>query len=140
MQAVLSRREFLKRLSLASAGAVGGSSVLLRGCDGNSLETDELDALQTKVLSELGRFTDWLEREGVPGYIGESRDWSSQSAGLLRAVGVYGEDFTWPGFGSIIEGYPTAFTEKPASADPVAMTSKQSGGHARRADNANILR
>jgi hypothetical protein len=72
-KALISRRKFLKGLTLAGVGAVGASGALLQGCSDPSSKppAGKLDALQDKVLSELGQFTDWLQRESVPGYIGE---------------------------------------------------------------------
>lgn len=67
-KALISRRNFLKGLAVAS---VGGTGVLLKGCGSNSPQPGKPDALQGRVLSELKQFTDWLRREDVPGYIGE---------------------------------------------------------------------
>lgn len=69
---MISRKDFLKGLTLASVGACGISGVLLQGCGERPPEPPgELDALQSKTLDELRQFTGWLEREGVAGYIGE---------------------------------------------------------------------
>jgi hypothetical protein len=71
-RALISRRDFLKGLTLVGVGAAGASGALLQGCGNPSPRPPgKLDALQSKVLSELGQFTDWLQREDVPGYIGE---------------------------------------------------------------------
>jgi hypothetical protein len=68
VEALISRRGFLKGLAAAS---IGGSGILLQGCGGEPPKPGGMDALQSKVLSELAQFTDWLQREDVPGYIGE---------------------------------------------------------------------
>lgn len=59
-------------MAAAGIGIVGGSSLPFQECGGSGVEMpDKLDALQSKTLAELKAFTGWLEREGVPGYIGE---------------------------------------------------------------------
>jgi aryl-phospho-beta-D-glucosidase BglC (GH1 family) len=56
---------------LRGLAIVGVSGLALTGCDRGRPRPGEIDALQSKVLSELREFTGWLQREDVPGYIGE---------------------------------------------------------------------
>jgi aryl-phospho-beta-D-glucosidase BglC (GH1 family) len=65
----MSRRRFVRDAGLGIAAlSVPG---VLAGSGATPAQTAESDALHRRIRAELGRFTDWLSRNGVDGYVGE---------------------------------------------------------------------
>ncbi len=66
----ISRRQFFRDLG-RGVGALAMPGILAVGGNADSAQTATPDALNRRVRDELGRFTGWLEQNGVEGYIGE---------------------------------------------------------------------
>jgi hypothetical protein len=66
----ISRRRFLRGLGLG-VGVLSMPGLLAAGGEAVSAQAGAPDALHRRVRAELGKFTGWLEQNGVEGYIGE---------------------------------------------------------------------
>jgi hypothetical protein len=74
-----SRRRFLRDAALAASALCAPGLLAARGVEAASAPA-EADALHHRVRAELKTFTDWLQRNGVEGYIGEV-GWPDNYAG-----------------------------------------------------------
>ena len=66
----MSRRRFVRGLGLG-VGALSMPGLLATSGGAASARAEDPDALHRRVRSELGKFTGWLEQNGVEGYVGE---------------------------------------------------------------------
>ena len=66
----MSRRRFVRGLGLGLS-ALSMPGLLAAKSGAVSAQSVNPDALHRRVLDELGNFTDWLQQNGVEGYIGE---------------------------------------------------------------------
>ena len=74
-----SRRRFLRDAALVASALTAPGLLAARGGEAASAPA-EADALHRRVRAELKTFTDWLQRNGVEGYIGEV-GWPDNYAG-----------------------------------------------------------
>lgn len=71
-EGVIGRRVLRRRLVAGAAAALLVAGVMMAPASpAASAPTDNADALQARVRSELSVFTGWLQANGVQGYIGE---------------------------------------------------------------------